>query len=254
MVKRGIILADLQFPNHHQTLLYNVERYMKDHRWDYLVWLGDFLDMDAISHHAFEQNNRRALEGKRLKRDYADASKILRRQAKIVGNQCKKVFFMGNHEEWAERFIDIYPTLEGFLEVGNNLPLAELGFEVVEPRHTKQIGKITFAHGDVSRGTMGYSSLYHSKKMVELYNRNVVYGDYHTLQVFTKVSPVGIQETHTAYAIPALANVAPIWAKDRPNSWLNGFATFLVSENRFTICPIVSVRNGFISPEGKEYE
>lgn len=253
MVKKGIILADFQFPQHNQTLLFNVMRYMREHRWDYLVMLGDFLDMDAISHHAFEHRDNRSLEGKRLKRDYADASKILRTLAEIAGKKCDKTFFVGNHEEWADKFISIYPQLEGFLEPENNLPLKELGFDLIPPRHAKKIGKITFAHGDVSNGAMGYSTTYHSKKMLDLYNRNVVYGDKHTLQVFTKISPAGIQETHTAYAIPAMANISPSWAKDRPNSWLNGFATWEQSDTRFTIHPIVAVHNGFVI-EGKEYQ
>lgn len=252
MIKRGIILADLQFPQHNQTLLFNVMRFMREHHWDYLILLGDFLDMDAISHHAFESQNHKALEGKRLKRDYEDASKIIKTLSAIVG-KAEKVFFMGNHEEWAAKFLETYPQLEGFLEPENNLPLSELGFEVIPPRHAKKIGKILFAHGDVSNGQMGYTSMYHAKKMVDLYNKNVVYGDKHTLQVFTKVSPFGIQDTHTAYCIPALANIAPAWAKDRPNSWINGFAYFEMSETRFTIYPIVSVHNGFIA-NGKEYQ
>lgn len=250
-VKRGLILADLQFPQHNPELLCVVEKYMASQHWDFLIYLGDFLDMDAISHHAFESGDSRYLEGKRLKKDYEEASKILQRHRKIVGKKCETIFFMGNHEEWAEKFLDKYPQLEGFLEVENNLPLKELNIKVVPPRHFHKIDKILFVHGDINKG---FGSKHHAMKMVETFNRNVVYGHHHSLQTFTKISPAGLDETHTAHCIPCLANTAPEWAKDRPNSWLPGFGTFFTNSNAFTLIPIVAPHNKFISPEGKLWE
>src|ERR1019366_6276824 len=108
--KAGIILADLQFPNDNPILLNSVEKYMASRRWDFLVYLGDMLDMDAISHHAMEAGEFRNLEGKRLKKDYEAFEKILRRHRKIVGKDCQVYYFFGNHEEWAARLIDHMPT------------------------------------------------------------------------------------------------------------------------------------------------
>jgi hypothetical protein len=221
---------------------------MASKKWDYVVYLGDFLDMDAISHHAYEQGDMRSLEGKRLKDDYKAASLILRKHRKIVGKKCEIIFFLGNHEEWAEKFLDKFPQLEGYIEVRNNLPLDELNIKVIEPRHFHKIGKIVFVHGDISQG---FGSKHHAMKMVDTYNRNVVYGHHHTLQTFTKISPVGIDETHTAHCLPCVANTAPDWSQDKPNSWLNGFGIFYTSEQSFSVFPIVSTTNGFISPEGE---
>jgi len=251
-IKRGIILADLQFPNHNPVLLDNVERYMRTRKWDFCVILGDFFDMDAISHHAYESGNIRAIEGKRLKKDYQEGERILRRWRKIVGEKCKMYFFMGNHEEWGDEFVDKYPGLEGLIEVKANMPFKELNIEVVEPRNFIKIGKIVFVHGDVVGGK--YQSVHHAKKALDIYSRNIVYGDKHTLQVHTKLSPAGIDETHTAYSIPCLANTNPAWAENRPNSWLNGFGVFELSDTsgQFTIHPVVSVKNGFVM-DGNEY-
>ena len=251
MIKKGIILADLQFPQHNPKLLSLIEKKLISERWDYLIYLGDFLDMDAISHHAFEAGDVRSLEGKRLKNDYEAASKILRRHRKAVGKKCEIVFFLGNHEEWAEKFLDKYPQLEGFLEVENNLPLAELNIEVVKPRHFKKIGKIYFVHGDFQQG---YVSQHHAKRMVETFNRNVVYGHHHTYQGFTKISPAGIDETHSAHCIPCVADTAPSWAKDRPNSWLCGFGVFYVSIAEFTIIPIIAAKNSFVDEKGRLFK
>lgn len=248
----GIILADQQFPNDNPVLLNQVEKYMASRRWDFLVYLGDGLDMDAISHHAFEAGDRRSMEGKRLKKDYEAYAKILRRHRKIVGPDCHIVYFMGNHEEWADRMVDTFPGIEGMIEPRNCLPFDELNIEVIEFRKFKKIGKILFLHGDQDKGY--YSPANHAKKYVEMFNRNLVYGDKHTLQVHTKISPAGINETHTAYAIPCLADIRPKWNRDKPTAWLNGFGVFHVTEQRFTVIPIVAINNGFISPEGDVYE
>jgi hypothetical protein len=224
---------------------------MASRRWDFLIYLGDMLDMDAISHHAMQSGDQRSLEGKRLKTDYENFSKILRRHRKIVGKECQIYYFMGNHEEWAERLIDHLPTLEGFIEPENNLPFEELKIKIIAPRHAMKLGKIVFIHGDIDKG--GYGSIHHAKKTVELYNKNIVYGDKHTLQVFTKVSPVGMEETHSGYAIPCLADIRPKWNRDKPTAWLNGFGVFYFNEDRFSIFPIVAIGNHFISPDGYQF-
>ena len=52
LIEKGIILAHLQFPAHNRRLLENVEKNIADEKRDYLISPGDFMDMNAISHHA----------------------------------------------------------------------------------------------------------------------------------------------------------------------------------------------------------
>jgi len=249
----GLILADLQFPNDNPILLNRVEKYMASNRWDFLVLLGDMLDMDAISHHAMSSGEWRALEGKRLQKDYKAFAKMLRRWRKTVGSHCQIYYFMGNHEEWAERFIDHMPTLEGFIEPENNLPFEELKIKVVAPRQVMKIGNLHFIHGDIDKGS--YGSVHHAKKVVDLYGRSVAYGDKHTQQVFTKASPLGMKDTHAAWAIPCLANTNPKWNRGKPTAWINGFGVFYVRPNgNFNIYTVVAVDNIFTAPDGTTYE
>lgn len=251
--KAGIILADLQFPNDNAVLLNNVERYMASRRWDYLVYLGDMLDLDAISHHAMESQNRRALEGKRLKTDYENFAKILRRHRKIVGKQCRIYYFLANHEEWASRFVDMYPGLEGMIEPESILPFAELDIELVGYRDFLKLGKLYFIHGDIQSGS--YTPVNVAKKIVDIYNKNIVFGHYHTLQSYTKISPAGLDEAHSGWAIPCLADTKPAWNRGQPTKWINGFAVFyLADEGMFNLYPVVASRNGFRSPDGYTYQ
>jgi hypothetical protein len=247
----GIILADQQFPNDNPVLLNNVEKYMASRKWDFAIYLGDGLDMDAISHHAIQSDNRRALENKRLKKDYANYSKILIRHRKILGPKCKIWYFLANHEEWASRLVDQYPGLEGLIEPEFNIPFDKLDIKLVGYRDFIKLGKVIFIHGDVQAGS--YTPTNVAKKMVEIYNRNVVFGHHHTLQAYTKISPQGIDETHTGYAIPCLANTKPAWSRGMPTKWLNGFAVVFLTDNEFSILPVVAAKNSFIAPDGKLY-
>jgi hypothetical protein len=248
-VHRGIAIYDLQYPQHNQKLLANIERYMKDHPIDYLVYGGDTLDMTSLNHH--EPKNYRDLEGRRAKKDYDEVSTILRRHRSLVGKDTKIYYLMGNHEEWSERFIDKYPMLEGLLEVDKNLPFKELNIEVIAPRKYAKIGKLHFIHGDVFGK---YCPVFHAKKMVELYNRNVVYGDRHQYQSYIKASPVDINDKHGAWCIPASCDINPEWNRDKPNNWVNGFGVFYISGDMFEIYTVVAMSGNFISPEGKLYK
>lgn len=245
-MRKTLLLPDIQYPNHNQILLTKVEEYMKKVEWDYLIYLGDALDMDAISHHAMQHGDHRSLENKRLKKDYDEFSKILRRHRKIVGPKCKTLFFMGNHEEWPDRLVDKIPGLEGLIEPQYCLPFNELNIELVDPRHPVVIDGITYIHGDLNNGP--YSPKHHAMKVAELYNRVVVYGHHHTLQVFTKPSPFGFDEKHTAYCLPALADIQPSWSKKKPNSWVNGFGVAVSDEDHFSVIPIIAQGNEFFAP------
>jgi len=247
----GIILADYQYPNHNPALLKSAQQYIKSRHWDFCVLLGDFLDMDALSHHAMESGDQRALEGKRLKKDYEAAARILIQLRRDLGKKCRMYFFLANHEEWAEKFIDKYPMLEGFLEVENNLPLKQLNIKILRYREHLRLGKLYFIHGDIHKG---YTPANIAKKLVEIYNRNIIAGHNHTLQVHTRISPAGIDETHTGFSIPAMADTNPGWAKGMPSQWINGFCIFYITPDEFSVYPVVSAKNGtFISPEGKRY-
>lgn len=250
-VKKGILLYDLQYPNHNPRLLQLWEQYLKSETWDYLIYGGDIMDMDAISHHALSSGDLRSLEGKRLKDDYAYIAKMLTRHRSIVGDKTQMYYLNGNHEDWADKLVSKFPGLEGMIEPAENLPFKELGIKVVEPRGFLKIGKVHFIHGDINSG--GYTPQNVAKKVVDVYNRNVVFGHHHTLQSFTKSSPIGIDETHTAHCIPCMADTKPGWARGMPTRWLNGFGVFYVTPTAFTILPIVAANNCFVTPEGRFY-
>lgn len=250
MVEHGISIYDLHFPYHHEKLLNNTYKYIKSHKktWDYLVLGGDTLDLACISHYSINGGNYRELEGKRLISDFRGITEHLR----VLRQYFNKIYWLnGNHEDWVSKFIDRYPMLEGLMEIDKNIPFKELGVEVISPRHFAKIGKMYFIHGDVFKA---YAPTFHSKRVVELYNRNIFYGHGHNYQSYIKCSPVDINDKHMAISMPCMADLTKFkYAKDKPSNWVNGFGVFHVERNKFSMIPIISVDGSFISPEGKMY-
>lgn len=250
MIKKGIALFDLHIPEHHAPLLSNVLRYMKDQKFDELVLGGDTMTMASLSRHDLNSGNMRALEGKRVKTDIKHGSDILDALSGTLNRGAAKVYLQGNHEDWVEQFIDKYPALEGILELENLMGLEKKGYKVIKPRHSYKSGKMYFIHGDIFGK---YTPVFHSKKVVELYNRNVFYGDRHQHQSYIKASPVDINDKHMAISVPAMCQLNPKWAKDRPNNWCNGFMVWYSNGSKFNAYTVVSVDGSFIAPNGKEY-
>src|SRR5262249_17216541 len=117
---RVICLPDLHAPDHDTRSLATVNRFMQENGpWDFLIYLGDVLDMNCISSH--NENNLRAVEGQRLLSDYKIADEeILKPHERIIrgANPAARIAWLeGNHEQRIERYIDANPQMEGLIEL-----------------------------------------------------------------------------------------------------------------------------------------
>lgn len=194
--------------------------------------------MDAVNHWELEKGNRRGMEGKRLRKTYDDFNaKILDNLNPQLPDTCRKIFLLGNHELWLEQYIDKIPELEGFAEIERNLNLKD--WEIIPYRQTIKIGKIYFHHGE-------YTSKYHASKMVDVYERNIVYGHMHSPQSFTKVTPVD-GDAHMAISMPCACEMNPQYMKDKPSAWVNGFGVFYIHpDNNFNIYSVIATKGHFV--------
>lgn len=243
-IKTGICVFDCHFPNHNKKLWENIVQVIKDIKPDYFVFGGDNLDMDAVNHWEIEKGNKRGMEGKRLRKAYDDYnSEILDQINQSLPDYCRKIWMKGNHCNFLERYIDKIPELEGFAEIERNLHLKD--WEIYEYRQTVKIGKIYFHHGE-------YTSKYHASKMVDVFEKNIIFGHCHTFQSHTKVTPVD-GEAHTAISMPCACDMNPMYMKNKPSAWVNGFGVFYIMPNgNFNIYPVISSKDHFIF-NGKYY-
>jgi len=228
-MKRVLVLPDIHVPYQDEPTLRVVEAYMADHKWDELIYLGDLMDFDFIS--SFNRESARQLEGRRFKKDYNEAEKLLKRHIGIVRKKnpdCKVVYLEGNHEQRVQRFLDASPNAEGYIEVPIALKLDELGVQWVPNWSTGKlyrIGNAYFSHGL-------YTNMYHAKKMAESFGACIYYGHTHDMQA---ISVVHRAKKHTmeGQSLGCLCREDQAYMKGKPNKWQQGFGVLHVQPNGF---------------------
>lgn len=239
---RGIGVFDLHHPCHDKRLWANILRFTADFDPDVFLFGGDNMDMEPLSR--WIENKKRPIEGKRIKADYeAFQREVL--DALPLRDDCRRIFHLGNHEDWARQAIDLNPQGEGYWEPENNLALE--GWELYEYGQTSQVGKCYFHHGE-------YVLQHHAAKTVQTYHRTMVYGHMHSFQAYTTVTPLDT-EPHAGISIPCACHLNPHYSRNRPNSWANGFCVFYVRSNGFfNIYPVIAIDGAFTTPDGRVYE
>lgn len=233
----------------HKVLLHDPKaisvamQFIRDFQPDHVVLGGDMLDCGAISHH--NRGKAGKVEGLRLLADAKDCESLIIRPLKkqIKG---RKIFHIGNHEDWLKDLTDEVPALEGIVDVRSLLHL-DSSWEVVEQGKTSRIGKVIFVHGDQIKGGQNPA-----KWAVDAYNKNIFFGHHHTHQAFTKVSALD-QNGHTGTAVPCLCKKNPAYGEGSPNRWIQGFLYGFVDKAFFNAYVVVII-DGTCMVHGKVYK
>ena len=217
-----LVVADTHVPYINPSAVKSVLHLMDDIKFDGFVVLGDFMDMSPISH--WLKNKRKTLENKRMITDYIEGNRLLDEFDKRLPTSCDKRFFYGNHEEWYHQLIEEYPALEGLLDPKIELKLEERGYKVYDKlNHIERIGRLSFTHG-----------IYHAqnfiKKHIDELKTNVIIGHLHTPRLRFASSPAR-EIAIAGYSVGALCDLSPSYMKNRPNSWVHGFAIVYFYEN-----------------------
>lgn len=252
--KRGltkvIVLPDMQVPYQNDHALRVVEEYMADHTWDYYINIGDFIDVEGISH--FNKEKPRLSWGKELIKEYKVANRILDRHQAIIREKNKDAKFhliFGNHEERVERWLDEHPQLSGLVEVPINLRLLERGFTWTRDGHMGKgitLGKAMFTHG-LKIGVQ------HTVQMAREWGDNIFYGHTHDVQSYTHTTRQK-DSTRIAQSLGCLCVYDLPYVQATPTRWQNAFAVFYFKpDGTFNHYVVNIVNDEFISPEGKHY-
>ena len=235
---RIIALPDLHLP--YNIDISCVESFMADFQPTHLIYLGDTLNFDCVSHWIEERLAER--EGLRLKDDYDSANDLIARHRAIVGRNCKVIYFLGNHEEWINQTVSKFPQFKGMLEVENWLK----GVDVFVPFNKLwTIGHLSYLHGM-------WCNKYHAAKHVDSLMCNLIYGHTHDVQEFTKVTPQDMKPIK-AKSVGCLCKFDMPYMKKRPSSWVNAFSIAYIRQdgtyNEYTI----NIVDGKFSFCGKNY-
>jgi len=247
-MRLAVILPDIHHPYHDKACMNAVFSFLKDYgkKLSWLILNGDAMDCETVSH--WMKDKARELEGKRVKKDYKSFDEeILTPLENSVSPSCKKVYMIGNHEDWIDQAISKTPALEGYYEVGTNLNFKERGWIEVPLNGSYNLGHLTVLHGL-------YTNKYHAAKTLDIFGgKSIVYAHTHDKQSHTKVTPLEIKDVHEAVSIGCLCNRNPTYGKNKPNKWVHAFGiVYIMPDGQFNLY-VPNIINGKFIWNGKIY-
>ena len=247
--RQAVILSDIHHPEFNRRAFQAALSYIKANASsiEWVVLLGDNMNCENISRHTKGKPRLRSRGG--FQRDLDQFNEeVLRPIEQVVAKKTRKVFVLGNHEDWLEQWLDENPEFEGAVSFDKCLELTARGWKVVAQGDHYQIGKAYLIHGD----QVG-SGMYVAKKLVDSYCATTIMGHVHTAGMFTKMSDIKREDKWCGYTLPTLGTLAPKYAKGRPNAFINGFGIVEVQENEFVNVYIPIILNGRFAYGGEVY-
>lgn len=163
-------------------------------RPDTIVIIGDFLDMESLSH--WITNKRLTMEGLRYADEIEQANKALDKMflpmtltnERLRGNKKRTyrpelVYIEGNHEERCWRYIEQHPELEGHLDYRQDLKLVDRGFKYIPYKEYYHNLGVAYTHIPIAGNGMPRSGNVHTQLQNALrdHNTSIVYGHNHKL-------------------------------------------------------------------------
>lgn len=183
---------------------------------------GDQFHNDEISHHTAGRPLLRPPGSYKNNTTRFDKN-ILTALEDILPADANKIWQIGNHDNWESDLVERMPEFQGTVERPLLLNLESRGWQVIQMGDSYKLGKLTLLHGEVLSGIGNQASAYHAKRAVETYCSSVVYGHMHSPQSYTKVLPHKQNDKWQAWCAPTAGIVNPLYLRNRPTAWLNGF-------------------------------
>lgn len=245
-VKRYILLPDIHFPYYQKAAWKAVLTFISQNRPDGVIFTGDQIDNQNISHHTVDKPGLRERGGYQKDID-GFIRDILDPLEKLLSRNCLRIWINGNHERMVEDLLEKSPELEGAIGIAENLKLKERGYQVIPVGGHYTLNGILILHGD----SIG-SALHVAKKLVDETCRTSIMGHIHRFSAFTKVG-VELADKWAAFTLPCLSTLAPAYARGRLNAYLNGFGIIEAWGHKRNSIYVPIIVGGTFSYGGKRY-
>ncbi len=246
--QQHILLADIHYPYYDRSAWAAVLDYVKKNRVDGVVFMGDAMDFDAISHHNIDRPLYRTQGALKSNVD-GFVRDILIPLESLLPKKADRRYLLGNHERFlTQDLIEAQPELDGMFDIGQMLGLDDFGYTVIPQGGFTQIGHLYLAHGDCIGGGQNPA-----KKAVDVWGKNICIGHFHTASSYTKSSPASQSDRFTGTVLPCLSTTDPKYARGRANTHLTGMGICDVRDDgAFNLFTAV-ILNGQFSYGGATY-
>ena len=250
--KLGVAVTDTHGKDHDPALWAGICAYMADIRVDYLLHLGDLLNLDGISRFAEDVPEYRmswpVAEEAALGRGLLDKALAAARRK---NKDCKAVLIQGNHEARLDKYVLHHPELKGLLDTEALLGLKQRKVKYVPFDNTGEVYKIgnaAFIHGR-------YLNKYHPFTHADKYCLKIYYGHTHDMMRFTKPK-WDLGDVDSGQSLGCTCKLKLDYRKGLPDNWEQGFGVFFFYPNGTHCClPVVVVKGRFVGPtNGKLYD
>lgn len=233
-------------PLHDERAIGAMLKFARAFRPQHVIFGGDILDCGAVSHHNSGKPGR--TEGLKLLRDGKIAEAMLVKPLEALKPKTL-TFITGNHEAWIDQLMDATPGLEGCVSAASLMGMEKPRWSFVQQGQLAKLGKLYFAHGDQIKG-----GEHVAKAAAMNYDRNIVFGHHHTMQMYTKNTPVFEELPRMGVAAPCLCQKDQNYGLGKPNRWAQGFVYGWTHKNGGFNLYVPIIINGKTVIEGKVYK
>lgn len=251
-VKTYAVIADIHYPKINKPTFNAILDFLQKNKVDGLVFQGDQLDFETISHHTKGKPLYRVRNGY-MKDIRGFETDVLKPIEKALKPSAERYWIKGNHERFEFDMIEEQPELEGLLNHVEHLKLIERGYEVIELGHCVKLGKLNIIHGESLSGIGNQGGMFPAKKATELYCGNVLAAHTHAMQLFSKVSPVEHTQKWQGAVNAIVGETNPSYLRNRPTAWTQGFSIVEVHEDGTYNLYLVNIHKGRFSFAGRMY-
>ena len=248
LTKRAIVIPDQHYPLEDKKAVSVVLQAIEIVKPNLFINLGDVGEWESVSAWKYKKIKRPPLE---YQIPFVDEEINLTNKGidkfdkvlKKVGCDWK-IICAGNHDEWLDSFVMEHPYLEDYT-FRRACKWDKRGYDYYIYNEPVKIGKLTFIHG-------AYTTMYHSKKHLDAYGENIIYGHVHDIQRHTKTDLGGTKAAWSLGCLKDMSAEKNKWLKGRLHNWNHAFAIIDWFKNGNFKIEVVEIIDGQTTLWGQE--
>jgi len=221
ITKRAVVIPDQHYPIHDKRAVNVVLKALEIVKPSTFVNLGDVGEWNSVSAWRWKRRKQPPIEYQlpHIDAEIIQVNKELNKMDAVLDKiGCKERYICaGNHDEWLDFFVERYPYMEDYC-FRTACSWDDRGYKYLKYGEVLTIGKLSFIHGS-------YTTANHSKKHLDAYGCNIMYGHTHDIQRFssTRLQDGGIG----AWSMGCLKDMSAeknTWLRGRLHNWNHAFA------------------------------
>jgi predicted phosphodiesterase len=249
LCKRAVVIPDQHAPIHDKKAVSCALKIIAEVKPSCFINLGDCGEWESVSSHKYKRRKQPPLEFilPEIDKDIKGVNKMIDQFDQVLDSVgCEERYILaGNHDEWLDSFVEHHPYLDQYT-FRNACKWDERGYEYRKYNQVLTIGKLSFVHGS-------YVTATHSKRHLEAYGCNIMYGHTHDLQRFsmTRLQDGGIG----SWSLGCLKDMRAeknTWLRGRLHNWNHAVAIVDWWKNGNFTVQVVEIVKGKAVLNGKE--